>query len=237
MSDDKTLDLNSPEVQAAIQAAAEAQVLGLKTKNQELLEKLSKTKSEAETIKSQFSDVDLDEYRAFKQSKQKAVEEDLIAKGDLETLLQQRVQEMRQDLEGKLSTTAQQAELYKSKVLSGYISTAAAQAGVDPNAIDLVALLAQQSGVKLDAHGNPVIVDADGNTRYSKDGTTPLSLNDWLSGLRESKPLLWGTPQGGGSKSNTGGNGQKTASDYTEAEKRELFHSDRDTYNRLFKSQ
>lgn len=232
MSDDTTIDLNSPEIQAAIAAAVEAEVSGLKSKNNELLEKLGKTKTEAEAIKSQFSDVDLEEYRAFKQKIKQDETTKLIAEGKIEEVLNQRVEALKQDYDSKLTKTAQTAELYKSKVLNGYIATAAAQAGVDPSALDLVSLLAAQSGVKLDDNGNPVIVDAEGNVRYSKDGNTPLSINDWLSSLRESKPLLWGTPQGGRAPGSIGGGqSQKKPSEMTTAERAEWARNDPEAFN------
>lgn len=236
MSDDNTIDLNSPDIQAAIAAAVEAQVQGLKAKNDELLGKLTKTKGEFDGLKSQFADVDLEQYRSFKAKLQEDETTKLIAEGKIDEVLNQRVQALKQDYEGKLSQTAQQAELYKSKVLNGYIATAAAQAGVDKSAIDLVSLLAQQEGVRLDERGNPVIVDSEGNVRYSKDGNTPLSLNDWLNGLQESKPLLWGQPQGAGSRGGQGGQMDENPNDWSEARKIELFQTNRPEYNRIFKS-
>lgn len=232
MSDENLIDLNSPEIQALIQAKADEQVSGLKAKNDELLGKLTKTKGEFDGLKSQFSDVDLEEYRSFKAKIKEDETTKLIAEGKIEEVLNQRVQALKQDYEGKLSQTAQQAELYKSKVLNGYISTAAAQAGVDKNAIDLVALLAQQEGVKLDERGNPVIVDSEGNVRYSKDGNTPLSLNDWLNNLQESKPLLWGQPQGGGGRGGQGGNqARKKPSEMTTQERANWLSEDPNGFN------
>lgn len=232
MSDENLIDLNSPEIQALIQAKADEQVQGLKAKNDELLGKLTKTKGEFDGLKSQFSDVDLEEYRSFKAKIKEDETTKLIAEGKIEEVLNQRVQALKQDYEGKLSQTAQQAELYKSKVLNGYISTAAAQAGVDKNAIDLVALLAQQEGVKLDERGNPVIVDSEGNVRYSKDGNTPLSLNDWLNNLQESKPLLWGQAQGGGARGGQGGSQtRKKPSEMTTQERANWLSEDPSGFN------
>ena len=235
MSDDNPIDLNSPDIQAAIAAAVEAQVQGLKAKNDELLGKLTKTKGEFDGLKSQFADVDLEQYRSFKAKLQEDETTKLIAEGKIDEVLNQRVQALKQDYEGKLSQTAQQADFFKSKVLNGYIATAAAQAGVDKSAIDLVSLLAQQEGVRLDERGNPVIVDSEGNVRYSKDGNTPLSLNDWLNGLQESKPLLWGQPQGAGSRGGQGGQADKKPSDYTEQERIALSRENPELFRQLFR--
>lgn len=236
MSDDNNpqIDLNSPEIQAAIAAQVDAQVSGLKTKNSELLGKLNTANSDFSAFKSQFEGVDLEQYKAYSEKLKQDETARLIAEGKIDEVLNQRVQAMQQDYEGKLKASSGEAELYKSKVLNGYVSTAAAQAGVDPSALNLVSLLAQQSGIKLDQQGNPIVTNTNGDIVYSKDGTTPLSLNEWLLGLRETTPLLWGQPQGGGSGGGQGGQA-KQPQDYTEREKQELFHKNREEYNRLFK--
>ena len=62
-----------------------------------------------------------------------------------------------------------------------------------------------QNQFKLDANGDPVAVNAQGEVINGKDGKTPLSITDWLTSLRESKPLLWGNPQGSGAQGSKGG--------------------------------
>lgn len=233
---DGTIDLNSPEIQAAIAAAIEQETQGLKAKNKELLGKLSDTKTAFDDLKNQLTGVDLKKYREFSEKLKQDDDARLIAEGKIDDVINNRVQAMQQQYESKLQQTASEAELYKSKVLNGYIASAAAQAGVDPSAIDLVSLMASQSGVKLDERGNPVIVNGDGNIVYSADGVTPKSLNDWLAELRSAKPLLWGQPQGTGALGNQGGQSQKKPEDFTEQEKRDMFHSNREEYNRIFKN-
>ncbi len=225
MSDDNNqIDLNSPEIQALIQSKVDETVQGLKAKNDELLGKLTKKNSEFEGFKSQFADVDLEDYRNYKAKISQDETARLIAEGKIEEVLNQRVEALKQDYDEKLKKTAQESELYKNQFLGTYISASASKAGIDSSVIDIVSSLAQQSGVKLDSFGKPVITDKDGNIKYSKDGVTPMSLDEWFSDLRNEKPILWGQPQGAGAVGNNGvvNIADKALNEYTEQELRDL---------------
>lgn len=193
---DQEIDFNNPKIQAYL----EEQTKGLKTKNSELLGKFGELKE----FKSKFDGVDVDSILSLAQ---KAKEDEItkkIAEGKFDEVLAQKTDLMRSDYEQKLSEQTSRAQTLESKVLNGFIAVAAAQAGVQPEAIDLVNMLAS-SQFKLDANGDPVAVNAQGEVINGKDGKTPLSVADWLATLRESKPLLWGAPQGSGAQGNKGG--------------------------------
>ena len=192
---DQEIDLNNPKIQAYI----EEQVKGLKNKNSELLGSIKDLKD----FKTKFDGVDVD---AMLSLAEKAKQDELtrkLAEGKFDEVLTQKTDLMRQDYEQKLSEQTSRAQTLESKVLNGFIAVAAAQAGVQPEAIDLVNMLAQ-SQFKLDANGDPVAVNAQGEVINGKDGKTPLSITDWLASLRESKPLLWGAPQGSGAQGSKG---------------------------------
>lgn len=194
------IDLNDPKIQAYV----EEQVKGLKTKNNELLGSLKQTKDELKAFQSQFDGVDIE---AIKNIAEKAKQDDItkkLAEGKIDEVIAQKTELMRSDYEQKLSEQTSRAQTLESKVLGGFIATYAAQAGVQPEAIDLVSMLAQNQ-FKLDANGDPVAVNAQGEVINGKDGKTPLSITDWLATLRESKPLLWGTAQGSGAQGSKGG--------------------------------
>ena len=193
---DQEIDFNDPKIQAYL----EEQTKGLKTKNSELLGKFGELKE----FKSKFDGVDVDSLLQFAE---KAKQDDItkkLSEGKFDEVLAQKTDLMRSDYEQKLSEQTSRAQTLESKVLGGFIATYAAQAGVQPEAIDLVNMLAQ-SQFKLDANGDPVAVNAQGEVINGKDGKTPLSITDWLATLRESKPLLWGNPQGSGAQGSKGG--------------------------------
>lgn len=193
---DQEIDFNDPKIQAYL----EEQTRGLKTKNSELLGKFGELKE----FKQKFDGVDVD---SILQLAQKAKDDELtrkLAEGKFDEVLAQKTDLMRQDFEQKLGDATSRAQTLESKVLNGFIAVAAAQAGVQAEAIDLVSMLAANQ-FKLDANCDPVAVNAQGEVINGKDGKTPLSITDWLGTLRESKPLLWGSPQGSGSQGNKGG--------------------------------
>lgn len=193
---DQEIDFNNPKIQSYV----EQQVKGLKDKNSELLGKFGELKE----FKSKFDGVDVDSILSLAH---KAKEDEItkkIAEGKFDEVLAQKTDLMRSDYEQKLNEQTSRAQTLESKVLNGFIAVAAAQAGVQPEAIDLVNMLAS-SQFKLDANGDPVAVNAQGEVINGKDGKTPLSVADWLASLRESKPLLWGTPQGSGAQGSKGG--------------------------------
>ena len=193
---DQEIDFNDPKIQAYI----EEQTKGLKTKNSELLGKFGELKE----FKSKFDGVDVETLLQFAE---KAKQDDItkkLSEGKFDEVLAQKTDLMRSDYEQKLSEQTSRAQTLESKVLGGFIATYAAQAGVQPEAIDLVNMLAQNQ-FKLDANGDPVAVNAQGEVINGKDGKTPLSITDWLTSLRESKPLLWGNPQGSNAPGSKGG--------------------------------
>ena len=193
---DQEIDFNDPKIQAYL----EEQTKGLKTKNSELLGKFGELKE----FKSKFDGVDVDSLLQFAE---KAKQDDItkkLSEGKFDEVLAQKTDLMRSDYEQKLSEQTSRAQTLESKVLGGFIATYAAQAGVQPEAIDLVNMLAQNQ-FKLDANGDPVAVNAQGEVINGKDGKTPLSITDWLATLRETKPLLWGNPQGSNAPGSKGG--------------------------------
>lgn len=196
---DQEIDFNNPKIQTYV----EQQVKGLKDKNSELLGKFGELKD----FKSKFDGVDVDSLLRFAEKSKQDELTKKLAEGKFDEVLAQKTDLMRSDFEQKLNEQTSRAQTLESKVLNGFIAVAAAQAGVQPEAIDLVNMLAS-SQFKLDANGDPVAVNAQGEVINGKDGKTPLSVADWLTSLRESKPLLWGTPQGSGAQGNKGGAGK-----------------------------
>lgn len=190
---DQEIDLNNPKIQAYI----EEQVKGLKSKNSELLGNLKDLKD----FKTKFDGVDVDSILQFTEKAKQDEITKKLAEGKFDEVLAQKTDLMRSDYEQKLNEQTSRAQTLESKVLNGFIAVAAAQAGVQPEAIDLVNMLAS-SQFKLDANGDPVAVNAQGEVI---NGKTPLSVADWMASLRESKPLLWGTPQGSNAQGNKGG--------------------------------
>lgn len=171
---------------------------GLKSALQSERDAAKTAKQELNQFKQQFDGLNIESIKQFAiQAKQDETAK-LIAEGKIDQVISQKTDLMRQDFESKLSASQSRAQSLEGKVLKGQIAAAAAQAGVQPEVIDVVSMLAE-SAFKLNDNYEPVAVNEHGEVINGKDGKTPLSITDWLASLRESKPIFWGTPQGSGS--------------------------------------
>lgn len=214
MSDDKNVDLNSPEIQEAIQKAVDEKVQGLKDKNSELLGKNKELNTELTGIKKQLEGVDLTAVKELLSKANMDEESKLIAEGKIDEVIQKRTEKMKQDHEKQLqveSERANKAEAYanqfKQSVVKGQIAQAFSSIGGLAEATDDVTALAQ-SMFALDEKGNAVMIDANGETVIGKDGSTPLSPKEWVESLRETKSYFFPKAQGSGAIGNQGGKGQ-----------------------------
>ena len=146
---------------------------GLKSALQSERDAAKTAKQELNQFKQQFDGLDIESIKQFATKAKQDETAKLIAEGKIDQVLAQKTDLMRQDFESKLSDATSRAQTLESKVLNGFIATYAAQVGVQPEAIDLVNMLAQ-SQFKLDANGDPVAVNAQGEVINGKDGKTPL---------------------------------------------------------------
>ena len=234
------IDLENPEVKAAIQKAADEQVQGLKTKNTELIQANKDLKTELGGIKSQLEGVDL---TAVKELLNKAGQDEelkLIAEGKIDEVIQKRTEKMRQEHERLISTEKQRADKaeayankFKQSVVQGQIVQAAVELGALNEATADIAFLAQ-SQFSLDENGKAVAIDANGEVIIGKDGTNPLSPKEWVEGLREKKAYFW--PKANGSGAPGSGTPNKKWSDYTEAERATLARENPNAFQQLVKT-
>ena len=203
------IDLNSPEVKAAIEAAAaaktEAEVAGLKAKNQELIGKLK-------AAGPKIDQAELDKLMEMKKKIDANEEMKLLAEGKLEEVLKKRTEARDRDYMAQLeardaklneqeATIKAKDERLKALAIDGNIRSAYAELDFEPAALDDI-LLQARTMFHMDEDGNVAPRDADGVLRMGKDGRTPLSAKEWLEGLVEKKPYLRRQSAGGGAKPN-----------------------------------
>lgn len=240
MSEETKIDLSNPEVQAAIKAAVDEQVAGLKAKNSELLGANKGVKEELDALKSQLGGIDLTAVKDLLSKANMDEESKLIAEGKLDEVIQKRTERLRADYDGKLTAEkerADKAENYANKfrqsVVKGQIVQAAIENGVLKEATGDIAFLAQ-SQFSLDDNGNAVALDDNGEVIIGKDGKTPLTPKEWVEGIRENKPYFWPVAQGSGAQGS--GVAGKKWNDYTEAERADLARTNKDAFTQLLKT-
>lgn len=197
----------TPEQQALFDSKLSEVTNGLKSKNSELL---GKVKEYGEKLKS-FDGIDPEAVRGILSKFANDEEAGLIAKGDIETVVNKRVERMKAASDKEVLTAKEEAqryqsrtEKYASRVLKGEVIGAASEAGVHKYAME-DAMLAASRDFELDDDGNPVAREG----KYGKDGK-PLTLKEWMAEMKETRPHWFPATGNGGGAGHGGGNGSKT---------------------------
>lgn len=240
MPDEIKVDLENPEIKAAIQAAVDEAVKGLKDKNAELIKDKKELKDELGSLKSKVDGLDLDAIKVLLDKSNQDEESKLIAEGKIEEVIQKRTEKMREEHEKLLKAEkerADKAETYANKfrqsVIQGQIVQAAVEMGALSEATADIAFLAQ-SQFSLDENGRAVAIDANGEVVIGKDGSNPVTPKEWVEGLRENKPYFW--PKANGSGSPGSGTSIKKWSDYTEVERAALARENPTAFQQLLQT-
>ncbi|HFG6965489.1 hypothetical protein Q5X75_01615 [Acinetobacter baumannii] len=240
MPDEIKVDLENPEIKAAIQVAVDEAVKGLKDKNAELIKDKKELKDELGSLKSKVDGLDLDAIKVLLDKSNQDEESKLIAEGKIEEVIQKRTEKMREEHEKVLKAEkdrADKAESYANKfrqsVIQGQIVQAAVEMGALSEATADIAFLAQ-SQFSLDENGKAVAIDANGEVVIGKDGSNPVTPKEWVEGLRENKPYFW--PKANGSSSPGSGTSIKKWADYTEAERAALARENPAAFKQLLQT-
>lgn len=155
-----------------------------------------------------FKDVDPTKYNELMEIDRKIKEKELLDAGKVDELVELRTTTMRNEFEtekanltGQLSTANLKLE---QLLIDNVVKTAAIKLGVIPEAVDDVVLRAK--GLFRIEDGNP-IPKQDGKVLYGKDGSSPMSVDEWLTGLKSTAKHLFLSSQGSGA----GGGGRQGA--------------------------
>lgn len=197
----------TPEVQKLIDDAVGAAVGGLKSKNAELLGKLKDTGDKLKT----FDGIDPDAVRGILAKFANDEEAQLVAKGDIESVLAKRAERMKSGFEKELQASREseqransRSDKFSALVLDAAVMKAASEAGVHKYAMEDV-MLAALKDFDLDDDGNPVAKEG----RFGKDGK-PLALKEWVAEKKDTRPHWFPATGNGGGAGHGGANGAKT---------------------------
>ncbi|AEP06817.1 MULTISPECIES: hypothetical protein [Acinetobacter] len=214
MPDEIKVDLENPEIKAAIQDAVDEAVKGLKDKNAELIKDKKELKDELGSLKSKVEGLDLDAIKVLLDKSNQDEESKLIAEGKIEEVIQKRTEKMREEHDKVLKAEkerADKAEAYAEKFKKSVVQSQIVQAAIElealPEATPDIAFLAQTK-FALDENGKAVAVDENGDVVIGKDGQTPMTPKEWVESLREQKPYYWPKPNGMGAPGSNNSKGQ-----------------------------
>lgn len=144
-------------------------------------------------VESKYADVDVEEYRAFKQSKAKQEEDALLKRQEFDKVLNQ----TKDHYSGQLNKLKQ--ELETIKVDGAIMNAASAMKVVAP---DHVAKLLKGS-VRLSEDGSVEVLDEKGQVRYNPETAAPLGVAELVQEFVAKNPFYQAPgPAGTGSKSN-----------------------------------
>lgn len=151
-----------------------------------------------------FSDVDLDEVKTLKEQQRKIAEKELIDKGEIDTIVEQRMKPVLAAKDNEITALKTQygtAETQLARLMiDNRTAELATQYGVEAGALsDLTARARGQFQIK---DGKVVSLDEEGQTVYSGDGMTPLSLDkSWIETVKTTAPHLFRPASGTGAES------------------------------------
>jgi len=200
----------APEVQAIIDAKVNEAVTGLKSKNGELIAAQKQLKEAL----SHFDGIDPNAMKAMMKNFSDSEEAAMLAAGKLDEVVSKRVDRMKADFDKQLKAredalTQAQAKAQKLAAgkVSGALTQAASKTGALPNALEVIALIAEKQGWTINDDGDVVAV-RDGEIVLGKDGKTPLGPQEWVESLRDAPQYeyLWPKAQGAGALGGTHSN-------------------------------
>lgn len=147
-----------------------------------------------------FKDVDPEKYAAMTEEHRKIQEKEWIEKGELDKVVDHRVSTMRAEFTtketGYTSKIETQNRQLESLLIDNKVREASIKLGVRATAVDDV-LLRAKTLFKIH-EGNAVSMDSKGDIKYGKDGTSPMSVGEWVETLKGSAEHLFNGSGGGG---------------------------------------
>ncbi|MGH0054346.1 MAG: hypothetical protein ACQ5SW_13225 [Sphaerochaetaceae bacterium] len=195
------------------QGKLDAEVTGLKSKNDELL-------GEKKTLQKKLKDfdgIDLEKTRTALDFFENNKDKELFENGQVDELVEKRVSQLVSDheattteLQSELKEYKASAEFYKEKydrkTVQDHIRAEAVAQGVSPEAIpdvllrsDSIFSVSPQDNETVEARGK------DGKLMKTADGEKILNAKNWIEGLKETCPHYWPPSEGAGAYGRRGG--------------------------------
>jgi hypothetical protein len=181
----------------------------LKTKLDEFRSNNVTLLKKQEDLETKFNGIDLDSYNEMIQQARDLKDKKLIDEGKIDELLDERTKNMREEHNKALEKMGgEQSQLTKKLehlLIDSAVRDSAIKAGVIDTAIDDVVLRSQS--IFAIKEGKAIPNDSDGNIIFGSGNSDPMSVEEWVKGLTETAPHLFGASTGSGSKHGSNFNG------------------------------
>lgn len=221
------LDLNAPEVQEAVKAAAqaeaekikaqlEAEYSGLKSNKDAILAEKKALAEELNSFKSQFEGMDINQVKTMLENVRKDQHAALIAEGKWDEVIAQKTEAMRRDYETKLGGLDQELKKYQSEAEKlveekkrYMVDMRLREAGskyVYPEMMEFLQERAREV-FRLEEDGQVVARTKDGTLLLGPDGKSPLNMESWVLMQKDKYPYIFQQSSGSGSSNSVKGKG------------------------------
>jgi len=200
------IDANDPAIQSLINDAVNTATSGLKSKNEELLSEKKTAKQELDAVNEQLKGYDPKAVKSLLDKMSTDEDTKLIAEGKIDEVISRRTEALTADYDSKLlAATDKNGELsqsleemngrVKSLVVDRFVREAAAEHSMVPSAVE-DAISRAGHVFKLNEELQPEARDKNDTIVIGKDGKTPLSVQEWIEGMKDNAPH-WFPPQSG----------------------------------------
>lgn len=182
-------------------AADKTKLDEFRTNNVALLKQLDEQKQ-------RFDGIDPDEVRKLAEEKRKLEEQQQIKAGEIEKVFEARMKSAKTDFDKQLGSVTAERDALNGRLVAIQIDqgvvAAATKRGLRATAIPDITSRAR-TVFKL-VSGVPTAFDADGSTvRTGKDGSAPMTLEEWVDSQVSEAPHLFESNAGGGAAGNGSG--------------------------------
>lgn len=152
-----------------------------------------------------FKDLNPEKYQELLALQKKREEKELLDKGEIDTVIANRVQEMKTSYENQIKTlteniTTSNRQL-ETLMIDNTVRDMAIKSGVRETAVDDVLLRAK---TKFSIKDGKVVAlqvkDGKQEIVYGSDGQTPLGISEWGKNLKTEAPHLFKDSNGGGAQ-------------------------------------
>lgn len=183
-----------------------------KTKLDEFRNNNVDLKRQLDEVNGKFKDIDPVLYRELTSEHQKLKDKKLIDAGKIDELVDERVKTLRSTLEGERDGYKAQAQTTRARLesllIDNEVSRFALESGCVETALDDIVSRARTQ-FKLDKDDRAVAMDGE-KIIYGADGTSPMTIKEWMSALVTKAPHLFKGSSGGGAGGSGNGGGSTT---------------------------
>lgn len=205
------LDELTVNLSHAAKKQVEEAVLGLKTKNSEILDE----KKALQDMVKKFDGIDIKQVKVATEFYEKNKDAEFLKDGSVEELIEKKTSLLTSDFEtqinelnGKLGEAVQHGStyqsLFESKVIDDGLRAEAIKQGVRPEAVEDV-ILRGRGIFSLDEKKQIEARDEDGKLAVTEDKKV-LNVKNWITALKETSPHYWPESRGAGARGGAGGN-------------------------------